>query len=398
MRAPAHAPSGKPRDVRLDFFRGLAMLIIIIAHIPQNPWNAWIPARFGFSSGAEMFVFCSGFASALAFGSIFLKRGLAMGTARIAYRIWQLYWAQLALFLVVTALTLTAVKYAPNGAYLEFLSLDWFLANPGDGLIALLTLRYIPNLFDMLPMYIVILATIPVAMAMARISPLLLGAASFGLWLVVQATGFNLSARPDSNLVWYFNPFAWQFLFYTGFAFGMGWLMPAPLRRPHAMLVAAIIVGASVPLTFSGFVDNFPTLDALRAQLIADTTPTGLHFMRYVHFLALAYLALSLIDPWRTTLASSTFAKPVIRIGQQTLAVFISSIAIAWSLGILLDIFGRNAMNVALANLVGLTLLFVVAYVVSWFKSQPWRQRSAGNEISAPRQAAASAISMQPAE
>ena len=68
-------PIRRQRDLRLDFFRGLAMFIILIAHIPNNAWALWIPARFGPSDAAEMFVFCSGFASAIAFGSVFLERG-----------------------------------------------------------------------------------------------------------------------------------------------------------------------------------------------------------------------------------------------------------------------------------------------------------------------------------
>lgn len=396
VSAPFHrAVEGKRfRDVRLDFFRGLAMLIILIAHIPANPWNAWIPARFGFSSGAEMFVFCSGFASALAFGSIFVKQGMAMGTARIAYRIWQLYWAQIVLFLVIAAVTLTAVKYVPHGAYLEFLSLDWFLANTGDGLLALLTLRYIPNLFDMLPMYIVILASVPLAMMLARISPKLMMAASIAVWLFVQITGFGLSARPDSDLLWYFNPFAWQLLFYTGFSFGMGWL-PAPrLRDPRLVRFAAAIVITSIPLTFWGIVDAFPIFDRLRALIIADVNPTTLHIIRYIHFMALAYLALSFIEPYRERLANDPLARPIIRIGQQTLAVFLSSIAIAWTLGIMLDAFGRDHANVAAANIFGLLLLFAVAYVVGWYKRQPWKQ----TPVSSRRESSLISPAPQPAE
>ena len=64
---PPVTPSSRPRDLRLDFFRGSAMFIILFAHTPGNPWTLWIPARFGFSDATEMFVFCSGFASALAF-------------------------------------------------------------------------------------------------------------------------------------------------------------------------------------------------------------------------------------------------------------------------------------------------------------------------------------------
>src|SRR5208337_1620931 len=72
----------------------------------------YIPARFGFSSAAEMFVFCSGCASAIAFGSVFARCGWGIGTIRIACRIWQLYWAHIGLFLVLATISITAV---PDG-------------------------------------------------------------------------------------------------------------------------------------------------------------------------------------------------------------------------------------------------------------------------------------------
>ena len=73
----------KPRDPRLDFYRGIGMFIIYIAHIPWNWWTLWIPARFGFSDATEIFVFCSGMASALAFGKVFEIHGWGIGAARI---------------------------------------------------------------------------------------------------------------------------------------------------------------------------------------------------------------------------------------------------------------------------------------------------------------------------
>src|SRR5687767_1437073 len=77
------------REARLDFFRGIAMFIIFIAHVPLNPWNNYIPARFGPSDATEMFVFCSGFASVLAFGGSFRRHGFTIGTLRIIHRCWQ---------------------------------------------------------------------------------------------------------------------------------------------------------------------------------------------------------------------------------------------------------------------------------------------------------------------
>ena len=51
-------PVSTVRDPRLDFYRGIAMFIILLAHTPGNWWTLWIPARFGFSDATEIFVFC----------------------------------------------------------------------------------------------------------------------------------------------------------------------------------------------------------------------------------------------------------------------------------------------------------------------------------------------------
>ena len=91
MATSAPAPGAhSPRDPRLDFFRGVAMLIIFVAHVPNNAWAEFIPARFGWSDATEMFVFCSGFAAAIAFGGTFVKAGFGFGTLRIGHRVWQI--------------------------------------------------------------------------------------------------------------------------------------------------------------------------------------------------------------------------------------------------------------------------------------------------------------------
>ena len=50
----------KGRDRRLDLFRGIANWAIFLNHIPNNAVN-WITTRnYGFSDGADLFVFISG--------------------------------------------------------------------------------------------------------------------------------------------------------------------------------------------------------------------------------------------------------------------------------------------------------------------------------------------------
>jgi hypothetical protein len=63
--------------------------------------------------------------------------------------------------------------------------------------------------------------------------------------------------------------------------------------------------------------------------------------------------------------------RPVERVGQQTLAAFLASLPIAWSLGILRDRSGRDALTIALANLAGLLAILATAHITGWVKRQP---------------------------
>jgi hypothetical protein len=46
--------------VEIDFWRGLALVVILIEHIPRNVLDSLTPQNFGFSDAAEAFVFLSG--------------------------------------------------------------------------------------------------------------------------------------------------------------------------------------------------------------------------------------------------------------------------------------------------------------------------------------------------
>jgi hypothetical protein len=357
----------------LDFFRGLAMLIIFVAHVPNNPWDRWIPARFGFSSAAELFVFCSGLASAFAFGSIFVRRGFAIGLLRIGYRIWQVYWAHIGLFLIIATLSAVATWHLHTRNYINDLNFDLFEQKPLVAIVKMMTLTYIPDLLNILPMYLVLLALVPVMVALALWSRFLVFAVSLALWTMVQITHFDLPGGITDDWVWFFNPFAWQLLFFTGFCFGMGYL-PQP-RLNHRVLfpLATILVIACIPLTFWGFIENVSILKSVHDWLVPDSglSTTELHALRYVHFLVLCYVVLSWVTRVRGSIGGRWFG-PIVTVGQQSLATFMASLALAWIMGMALDVVGRNLISVALANVIGLGSIFAIAYMVRWFKAKPW--------------------------
>lgn len=392
------------RDPRLDFFRGIAMFIILIAHTPGNAWTLWIPARFGWSDATEIFVFCSGMASAIAFGKVFRNRGLGYGSLRVGFRIWQVYWAHIGLFLAVaTTMAFLDSTGAFEKTYINSLNLQHFFAGPEENLIGLMTLTYVPNYFDILPMYIVALALMPLVVALARIHPVAAFAFVWIVWLCAQAEWLEFPAEPWSAREWFFNPFGWQLIFFTGFSFMIGWL-PAPPVKSWLMWLCAAVVIVSAVLAF-WWARTYPNprdvelsqiqlwLQTLNAETIAIrkeiklfTAKTDFGLFRYLHFLALAYLAWVMVGPkgdrimpgleglgariWAVLLTA------ILKVGQQSLAIFIFSMWYARIQGLILDEIGRNAGTWALVNLTGMGLLVAVAFAVGWIKTHPWRAKA----------------------
>jgi hypothetical protein len=405
--APADTRPGKPRerDLRLDFFRGLTMFIIFLAHSPDNAWSSYIPAHFGFSSGAEVFVFCSGIASGMAFGVIFVKRGFRLGLMRVLFRIWQVYWAHICLTVAVLFVYLAVSKFTGEATY-ENIGGWLFVNNPIEGMIGIVTLRYFIGYMDILPMYLLLLGAIPLVMLLSKAHPLLPLAAGAALWLFIQAVNvwfrgdflwpIEFPSTPDGTIKWHFNPLAWQLIFFIGFAFSIGWLKRPAFRKGWlfwlaiAYLVFAFFASSWVPMYWESY---WRTGIWWRSGMSA-TDPafwnsrlwdfklwihggkqhgvTDLQVWRVVHVLALAYVILTLIDPVRRWLASR-WAAPIVMVGQQSLATFMGSTALALVGSLILDAIGRNFWDQAIVNLAGFLGIVLIAYTARSFKAQPWR-------------------------
>lgn len=361
------------RDPRLDSFRGLALAIILVAHIPGNPWAEAIPARFGPSDATEIFVFCSGFASALAFGGTFRRHGFRAGSLRIAHRCWQLYRAHLLSFLIVAALCVAGTEWAGSTDYVRALWLHPFFAEPSRGLLGLVTLTYVPNYFDILPMYLALLALVPPAMALARAHPALVAVCSAGLYLAQAHGGLDLPAEWWSTRPWLFNPFAWQLLFFTGFAFGARWL-PAPPRSNALLWLSLALVVALVPLCWQPLWSRVAWLGQASDLLAPWRGKTHLGILRYLHFLALAYLALRAVERWPLLLAG-WWGAALGAIGRQALPVFLWGMGLAQVLGMALDQLGRGPLAVAALNGLGLASLAAAAGLARHMRSEPWQHQ-----------------------
>lgn len=366
--------SGTQRDPRLDFFRGCAMLIIFMAHVPANLWARYIPARFGWSDATEMFVFCSGFAAALAFGSTFIRAGFLYGTARIAYRVWQIYAAHIGMFFFIAATVALGTRVLDTHSYVDGLGITWFFENTWDGMIGLFTLTYVPNYFDILPMYMGALVMMPIVMALSRIHVYLAISACVLLYALNYGLGWGLPGDLYRGVdrEWFFNPMGWQLLFFTGFAFAMGWIKPP---EPNRVLtaIAIVIVVVSIPVSRWSFAQDYEILREIREWIWFWRDKTDFGLIRYVHFLALAYLAL-LIVRGREHLLLSRAAMPIITVGRNSLPVFLLSMGLSRVAGMVLDVLERTPLAFAFVNITGIAIVIGFAYWCTMLRRQPWRK------------------------
>ena len=83
-------PAAGERELRLDLFRGLALWLIFVDHLPPNILTWFTIRNYGFSDATEIFIFISGYTAAFVYGRAMLEAGFVVATARIMRRVWQI--------------------------------------------------------------------------------------------------------------------------------------------------------------------------------------------------------------------------------------------------------------------------------------------------------------------
>lgn len=356
------------RDLRLDFFRGLALIFIFIDHIPGNALNYFTLQSIQFCDAAEIFIFISGYTAALVYGRILAGQGALYATAHILRRAWQLYVAHIFLLVIFIAEVSYTVATFNNPMYNEEMRIGDFLSEPHVAIIKALLLEFQPTFLDILPLYIVLLAAFPAVLLMLRRRPLLVLIASFALYAAVQVADLSVPAYPPGH-VWYFNPLAWQFLFVAGAALGLGWGGPRLTSRRTLLWAAAVVVAAGfvvrVSWTIHGLWDPFP---GLFLKELWPVSKGNLSPIRLVPFFALAALVAALVPPGARFLRWAA-ARPLVLCGRQSLEIF--------CLGILLSALGHFVLSeydpgivAQLAiNLAGILAMCFTAKMIDWYKA-----------------------------
>jgi len=357
------------RDLRADLFRGLALWAIFVNHIPGN-WLSYVtPKNFMLADATETFVMLAGYAAGRAYGGIMDRQGWFFAAARVLGRVATLYVAHIFLLVVFVAQVGYSAAALDAAAYLDEMRLDPFADQPYRALLEALLLRYQPSFLNILPLYIVLLAIFAAALPLLRRPWLMLGL-SFAAYAAVRAFDLTLPAWGGGG--WFFNPLAWQVLFFFGCA--LGYRPPgggAPLSVPWrpwlaALCWAVLLVGfVAVVILFFRWDIAEQRLPVAVASFLAGIDKTSLHPMRLGSILAATYLIAHLVPAGAHWLRAA-WARPLVLMGQQALPVFCLGIILSFLGRLALEQSDRWAMQAAV-NLAGTAALVAVALVTAWY-------------------------------
>ncbi len=362
------------RDPRIDFFRGIAWCIIFIAHIPNNWLANYMPGKFGLSDSAELFIFLSGYVTAASLVRTFNHDGFIVGTVRVLERCWALYKAHLLTFFALAAICAAGNRLG-GVDYIERLNLYYFFNSTPDAIIGIFTLTYVPNYFDILPTYIVIMLFIPLIMLLAKIHIVYAPIFCFTIYLATWWFQLELPAEIISNRPWFFNPLAWQLMFFTGFMLGARWL-PIPSQSPAIFAASLLFILCTIPIShyiFYNFLWTNEIWSDIHGMLELYMIKTNFGILRWVHFLTLAYVINYLLHR-EVQWLNSYFAQKVILMGQQGLPIFSLGMLLSYIAGMMIDYLGDSEINVLFINLLGIFLMLNTAHLLRWLKTTVWKR------------------------
>src|SRR6516165_6857852 len=361
-------PQVGKRELRLDLFRGLALWLIFIDHLPPS-FLTWFTLRnYGFSDATEIFIFISGYTAAFVYGRALIEHGFIVAAARILRRAWQIYVAHVFLFTIFLAEISYVATSFENPLYSEEMGIMDFLKQPDVTIVQALLLRFRPANMDVLPLYIVLMLSLPLVLVLMRWKPDLTLALSVLLYAVTWEYDLYLSSYP--NGFWAFNPLAWQLLFVFGAwcALGGARRMQKILSSPVTLAVCFAYLFFSFLVTLTWYVPQLGHLMPRRIeQWMYPIDKTDLDVLRFAHFLALAAITVYYL-PRDWPPLKSPWLKPLILCGQHSLEIFCLGVFLAFAGHFILAEVGGGAALHALITLSGILIMCGMAWLISWYK------------------------------
>jgi hypothetical protein len=374
------------RDLRIDFFRGVALFMILVDHVTDDPISRITYQRFGFSDAAEIFVFLSGLSCGFVYSHVLARRGSIGFLAAITRRTMLIY-GYYVLSSIVIILLLQAASPLIKNAGVFAQSFILLRQDPIAAIWSTIFLISPPDLPGILVLYIMLTSiVIPLFLMGAAHNAALPLAVSGFFWTISQ---FHSDLAPHLADHSYFNPLAWQFLFSIGMFIGIrhdfDWSGPRSSQMFKWLLVAAwAIVAGSFLYRFSFFLSSRFQFDLDWFRMSGTTyihMKENLSALRLLHFLSVALLVATYIRS-----CNSIYRWPgaliVARTGSCSLEVFSVSAILSVALNIIVVAYHPSVIEKLCLDGIAILLMVLTAFAASEFRNR--RKRAIGPTMSSP--------------
>ena len=343
---PALAPLAYPfdinsRDLRIDFLRGLVMLVVITVHMEYySIFGILVWEKIGFVSSAEGFVFLSGLVLGIVCRKRILKEGLWNASKKLWLRSFQLYRVNVVVILSIAILGMLPFinvfevthwvnPVAKDQAFMLYppASATWL-----EIVIKALFLEIGPHQFQVMGLYVILIALAPVTLFLLhKKHTLALLLFSWSVYLVNQLQNQHLTG---AQFEYAFPVLTWQLLFINGLAIGfhrhiiLGYI--ASKRRQLlllSMIIASLLfmfVALNCPNALFWPWQTWSYIDASIYTALYDTwfQKSFLGFGRIVNNVVLFILFYYLLSHYWQVFAKA-LGWLLIPLGQASLYVFI---------------------------------------------------------------------------
>jgi len=364
------------RDLRLDLFRGVALWLIFLDHIPENVVNWFTIRNYGFSDATEIFIFISGYTAAFVYGRAMRERGFIIASARILRRAWQIYVAHIFLFTIFMAEIAYVAATSDNPLYAEEMKILDFLKQPDVTIFQALLLKFKPVNMDVLPLYIILLLLFPPTLFLLLWQPAFALVGSAALYVLTWKFDWNLPAYP--NGVWFFNPFAWQLLFVFGAwcALGGAQRLAGVLRSRVVLAIAIGYLVFALVITSTWYYEPLARfVPAWLADWMYPIDKTNLDVLRFAHFLALAAVVVRFV-PRDWPGLKSPWLQPAINCGQHSLEIFCLGVFLAFAGQFVISEWSGGPLVQTAISVLGILIMIAVASLLTWYKDIEGRPQS----------------------
>jgi len=355
------------RDHRLDLFRGICLWFLFLEQTPPTNTSFTTLRADKFSVAVAIFVVLFGYTGGLVYGRAMLERGVYLTTARILRRAWQVYVAQVLLFVFHIIQIAFVARGDPQLE--EITNITVFLAHPYMGLFHGMSLNYQPADTEILTLYIALLAGFAPTLWLLLRAPMLALAASAVLYFLARNYGWNLPAYPTG--VWPLNPFTWQLLFVVGAWLGVRQTLGA--ERILIPRIAGVFATAYLVLALVVWiVARVPPLDALLPAwlngVVQPSGPTSLDVVVLLHVVSIGVVALWIVPPnWPALVAPAL--RPVLLCGRYPLATLCLGVFLAFASRSLFLLSNTRPTHIAFV-FGGIALMSILAVFLAWIERE----------------------------